>query len=127
MLLAEAVARYGHRADHLPARFFKAQARFLSEPWMMSTDMDFRYPTTVGRRPKESRLIKWYTQAIFAALEDPAHAEALARAVLSVNYMLEPQSSLLRPNVVARVLGSALGRLRRPVARRPFTPFPELG
>ncbi|HEX2324507.1 MAG TPA: 2-polyprenyl-6-methoxyphenol hydroxylase-like oxidoreductase, partial [Chloroflexota bacterium] len=103
----------------LAGRFQRRLARRTGTAWLMATGEDLRYPTTRGgTQSRAERLFTRYLDRVLAAstLSAPVHG-----AFLEVVHLLRPPVSLLRPDVVARVLLALLavrhGSARRTVER----------
>jgi hypothetical protein len=87
------------RAD-LAGRFFTQIANIVDVPWSTAAANDLRKPEVVGPRTPIVRFFNWYiAQLHVGARED----RSLALAFHRVTGLLAPSSSLLKPNVIARV------------------------
>jgi len=85
----------------LPRRYFRAVAKTVAAPWQMSAGGDLRFPWVQGRKPPGSNIINRYLDRILAAAtEDPR----VANTFLRVMNMLAPQSALMTPAMMLRVL-----------------------
>jgi 2-polyprenyl-6-methoxyphenol hydroxylase-like FAD-dependent oxidoreductase len=112
--LTDTISSYGSGRE-LPARFFRAQARVLQDPWRMAINADFRFGTTTGPRPPLVGLINSYFDSVVdASADDPALATALYRMI----NMVKSPSSLLSPGIGARVLAVAVKRSLQRATRR---------
>lgn len=107
-VLEDALAAEGPASPTLPARFFKAQARWLAEPWGQATGFDLRFPkTTGGKRPFAAKLLTPYIKRLAAAaLEDVT----LLHQFAEVGQLNQPMASLMSPSVMARVLRASFKR-----------------
>lgn len=100
--------RYGS-AD-LAARFYRAAAKVIDNPWSIAVGTDLRMAETNGLRGPDVRLINWYMSKLHRRGHDNADA---ALAFIRVAQLLEPPTSLMRPGMALRVLISAVGRIVR--------------
>jgi 2-polyprenyl-6-methoxyphenol hydroxylase-like FAD-dependent oxidoreductase len=81
-------------------RYFAAASRFLDAPWGIAVGADLATPGVVGTPLPASPLTGDYVGRLqMAAVHDPE----LARAFLRVSALVDPPTTLLRPEVVARV------------------------
>lgn len=104
-ILHATIGRVGLTSAELPRAFFRAQARFLRDPWMLATGADFRVPGTTGQRPPLTGLTSRYLDAFMRALGDDG---VLRRTLAEVIHMLRPASALFTPGIMARVARHAL-------------------
>lgn len=75
-------------------------------PWTIVTGEDRRFPEAAGPRPPWLTALHWYG----AKLQDAcARDEEVLRAFADVNHMLRSPAALFRPDIVLRVLRSAVG------------------
>lgn len=94
-----------------PAAVYQTLAKVISDPWLLATGEDLRYPGTEGDRPGwAARLAQKYIQRIITVL--PLDEE-LSAAFIKVNNLVEPPTILFRPHIVARVLRYGLGKIER--------------
>jgi 2-polyprenyl-6-methoxyphenol hydroxylase-like FAD-dependent oxidoreductase len=100
-----------NQQQRLTPAFQKQLARVIATPWMMATAEDGRWHTTTGPRPKGvTRLVQRYMdQVIRLAVKRPA----LFRAFAHVIHLVEPPTTLFRPDIVAQVAASSLNGLLR--------------
>ena len=123
-ILADCLDRVGPTSPALPRAFFRAQGRFLGEPWSLATGADFRFAGTKGRRPALSAIFNRYTEALFNATADDAEVR---RLVFEVINMLRPPADFFAPAVLGRVAVSRLRRAVQPAAAvRPVPPLPAV-
>lgn len=100
--------------DSLGGRFFRRAARIIDTPWTIAVGEDLRYPQVQAPRPPSVRLTNWYVaQVLRASHRDPLVCNAFHR----VANLLQPPSSLFKPEVVLRVLSARLGFAPSPVAK----------
>ena len=112
-ILADCIDRVGPTSPALPREFFRAQGRFLRDPWGLATGADFVVPGTEGPRPPLIGVFNRYMEALFAASADDA---GLRRRLWEVFHMLRRPSALFELPVIAQVLLSAFRGLARPVS-----------
>jgi NAD(P)H-flavin reductase/2-polyprenyl-6-methoxyphenol hydroxylase-like FAD-dependent oxidoreductase/ferredoxin len=103
--------------------YYASVSRIADRVWAVIREQNLRYPwiKDVGhKRPVGFGLHNWYVDRIFELLhEDPD----IYRLYLLVTHFVEPPSTLMRPAVVARVLGRWLRRrltLRKSLLERNF-------
>ncbi len=85
----------------LPARFFRRAAAVIDVPWAMSTLEDFRCPEVEGARPPGFPLIAGFLGKVHRAT---CRDERVALHFLRAMHMVESPATLLRPDILARVL-----------------------
>ncbi|WXA86842.1 hypothetical protein LVJ94_11195 [Pendulispora rubella] len=78
-------------------------AKITDVAWQSATREDMRYPEVEGTRPADMDFMHSYMDRVHAtAARDPE----VARCVLRVVHMLEPPSTLLSPDMLARVVAT---------------------
>jgi 2-polyprenyl-6-methoxyphenol hydroxylase-like FAD-dependent oxidoreductase len=97
-LLAERPA-----AEKLAAAFFKRAAKVVDIPWQLAVGEDFRFATTSGPKPPGTEFINRYVDKVNLASH---HDEVVCAAFLRVMNMLAPSTSLMKPQILWRVLRS---------------------
>ena len=112
-LLGDWVAAAGADGALDPRRYFKAQARFLSEVWTLATGADFRFPKTTGPRPPFAAVANGYLDLLVLASEDDQVVRAAMRDVI---HLLDSPTAIFRPRVVGHVLRHAMQRRRAAAA-----------
>lgn len=117
-ILGDALARSDAADGSFPRRFLRAQARFLAQPWALSTGADLMFPDTEGDRPLAARVFSPYLRALTAA---GASSRAIRMRFGEVVHMVRPAGALFAPRIAARV---ALHALRRGVAGQPAVATP---
>ena len=99
--------------DQLQRRYFRAAAKPIGDAWQLATGGDLSLPEIVGPRPAPVRIANRYVQQVQAAARNDALvAQRLARVV----GLLDPPTSLLRPEVAVRVAAAGLRRRRAAAA-----------
>jgi 2-polyprenyl-6-methoxyphenol hydroxylase-like FAD-dependent oxidoreductase len=118
--LGNCLHRRGPDADGLPARFYRAAAKIIANPWAIAAGGDFCYPETTGPKPPlVDSLNRYVKKAVIAAQHDPV----VAAAIYQVQNLLAPPPALMKPPVMLRVLrsarkGPAGGAVTAPAAAR---------
>ncbi len=124
LLLRDCITKNGVGNPQLAREFFKAQARFQSEPWGLATGADFRIAGTEGRRPFISRLVEPIMGRMFEVqTDDPEIGERLGEVI----NMMRPPSALFEMSLLARIAkawGRRLVKGKPPVAES--APMPPL-
>ncbi|MEV8443088.1 2-polyprenyl-6-methoxyphenol hydroxylase-like oxidoreductase [Actinosynnema sp. NPDC051121] len=93
--------------DDLARRFFRATGRIIDPVWQLNALGDLALPEISGHRSLSTKALNRYVARLQrVATRDPVAATAFIRTI----GLLQPPSSILRPDVLARV---ALGGLRR--------------
>ncbi|CAN5498323.1 FAD-binding monooxygenase [soil metagenome] len=85
----------------LAQRFFAEAGQLLDNPWTIVIGGDLRFPEVAGKRSPLKPLLDWYMAKLHRAAQ---HDRALVLAFNSVAGLRESPKSLLRPQVVWRVL-----------------------
>ncbi|MFO7546012.1 MAG: FAD-dependent monooxygenase [Trueperaceae bacterium] len=97
--LGETLARVG--PERIGPTFFRSVRRLLEESYTQAVDNDLRHPAVEGPRTMRWRVIGAYSKRLVPlAHRDPV----VGRALSDVMGFLAPGASLMRPNVVWRVL-----------------------
>jgi 2-polyprenyl-6-methoxyphenol hydroxylase-like FAD-dependent oxidoreductase len=105
-LEAEALRRCLRDGEHdLSRRFFRAAARIIDPVWQLNAGGDLTLPEIEGRRPPVTRAINHY---VSRAQRVGAHDATVATAFIRTIGLLQPPSSLMAPNIMARVLVGGL-------------------
>ena len=87
--------------EEFGSRFFDRVAEVVEPAWMLATGADFSFPQTEGDRPRGTAFFNWYLDRLF----QKAHTDSvLTDTFVRVLSMQQPPTSLLRPNVLWRVL-----------------------
>lgn len=85
----------------LPRRFQKAIAKVLDVPWLLATNEDFRFPETLGQRPRWTGLLHWYTRRLFGLAASTPETTLRSYEVLN---MVKPPTALFGPRLLLAVL-----------------------
>jgi 2-polyprenyl-6-methoxyphenol hydroxylase-like FAD-dependent oxidoreductase len=117
-LLGASIDRVGPTNTRLARDFFRAQGRFLRDPWSLATGADFHFPGTEGQRPPFVGLFTRYFDALLTAGTDDAELRLRVGEVIN---MLRPPGALFDASVLARV---GLDAVRRRFAARTMTSAP---
>ena len=121
-ILDRCLRKVGPEADDLPRAFFRAQARFLQQPWGLATGADLLIPETEGDRPLTGRLVGPYVRALGKSSKESFFLRKRFGEVLN---LLRPASDLFAPRVVARVAyHTARGWMGATHREVPLTPLP---
>jgi 2-polyprenyl-6-methoxyphenol hydroxylase-like FAD-dependent oxidoreductase len=119
--LGDVAGGVGVLADDLPKRFHRKAARIIDAPWRIAVGGDFGHPATVGERPFGTGWLNGYTERVIHA----AHTSLpVARTFNRVLQLADPPPTLVRPDVVARVL---LASRHSPVATGAEVRHPRVG
>jgi 2-polyprenyl-6-methoxyphenol hydroxylase-like FAD-dependent oxidoreductase len=96
----------------LAQKFFARAAKIVDAPWSMAAGNDLRMPDVPGKRTVVGRFLHWYLAKLnMAARYDMSAVMAFQKA----KNLLAPPQSLLKPQLMARVLSTAFSL--RPMAR----------
>jgi 2-polyprenyl-6-methoxyphenol hydroxylase-like FAD-dependent oxidoreductase len=113
-LLGERLDRYGAPTPAMVKAFYREATRLVDVAWEMARQADFSYRDTVGARPRGLAVSNWYLRRVLLA----THVSPdVLRAVVRVQHLLDPGSTLLRPTVVVKALRAAR-QARRAIADR---------
>lgn len=112
--LARTVDEVGAASFDLPRRFHRAAAKIIDAPWAIAVGGDFQYPQTVGPKPKGADKTNRYVLRVVRGAQSSL---PLARSFNDVLNLEAPPISLVRPDVLARVVAAT-------VRRRPATVSP---
>lgn len=113
--LAECLDRHRGTAAPMARDFYRRTGKLVTVAWQMAATTDFAYPGTEGPRPRGLALTHWYQRQVFRA----SHVSPeVVNAVVRVQHLLEPGSTLLRPAMVIKVLRAARRTRKAPRAGR---------
>ena len=102
--LGDCVDRVGIVSDRLAATLYKAAAKILATPWSMGAGGDFVFEKTTGDRPPMVNALNWYAkQSVIASQHDPD----VTLALMQVQNLIAPPSTLTKPSMILRVALSA--------------------
>jgi 2-polyprenyl-6-methoxyphenol hydroxylase-like FAD-dependent oxidoreductase len=102
--LGESLDSVGIGSPALSARFYKAAAKVIANPWAIAAGGDFAFEKTTGPKPPMvDRINRYVRKVIIAAQYDPV----VAKAMWEVQGLLAPPPSLMKPQVMIRVLRTA--------------------
>ena len=96
----------------LAQRFFARAAKIVDAPWSMAAGNDLRMPDVPGKRTVVGRFLHWYLAKLNVAAR---HDMSAVMAFQKASNLLAPPQSLLKPQLVARVLSAAFSL--RPMTR----------
>ncbi|MEZ0114073.1 2-polyprenyl-6-methoxyphenol hydroxylase-like FAD-dependent oxidoreductase [Catenulispora sp. EB89] len=82
-------------------RYFQAIAKAVNPPWQISAGGDLAFPDVRGRRTPAVRMINAYLPKVHAAA---AHDVDMSVAFIRVGSLMDRPESLLRPDIIFRVL-----------------------
>ncbi|HKA05594.1 MAG TPA: hypothetical protein VKD67_14760, partial [Acidimicrobiales bacterium] len=117
--LGEVLARFGADDDRLPKRFYRRAAKVVATPWKIAVGADFAYPQTTGPKPFGTDLMNRYVARVLVAARGSAEVNG---AILQVQQLTAPLSSLARPSMVRAVRKAA-----RRVEQQQAEPRPAAG
>ncbi|MBO0728097.1 MAG: FAD-dependent monooxygenase [Acidimicrobiaceae bacterium] len=104
LALGSSIDAVGIDSPSLAARFYRAAAKVIANPWAIAVGGDFSFPETTGPKPPMvDRINNYVKKAITAAQYDPV----VAKAMWDVQGLLAPPPSLMKPPVMVRVLRTA--------------------
>jgi 2-polyprenyl-6-methoxyphenol hydroxylase-like FAD-dependent oxidoreductase len=115
-VLGEVLARFDAGDDRLPKRFYRQAAKVIATPWKIAVGADFAYPETTGPKPFGTDLMNRYLARVLVAARGSADVNG---AMLQVQQLTAPPSSLVRPTTVRAVRKAA-----RQVERQQAEPGP---
>ncbi len=115
MALGEVLAQHGSADDRLPKHFYRRAAKVIANPWKIAVGADFAYPQTTGPKPIGTKLMNRYIARVLLAARASAGVNA---AMLQVQQLTAPPSSLLRPSMV-RAVRKAARQVEREMAEDP--------
>ena len=99
--------------ESLVTGFYKQAAKVIASPWQIAVGADFAYPEATGPKPAGTDLMNRYIgRVLTAALVSPE----VNTAMLMVQNLMAPPSSLLRPAMLRKVRRAAREADRRRAA-----------
>ena len=106
--------RQGNLAG-LAQAFFQQAAKVVDIPWQLAVGEDFRYPTTEGKKAPGTDLINAYVTQVHKA----THYDTIVYAqFLKVMNLMEPPTSLFKPQILWRVFKASRAEKRSAAAMR---------
>lgn len=99
--LRDHLRRYG---EPVAARFYRRIAKLIDAPWEISTGGDLGFPGVEGSRTLKVRAGNAYISRLHAAATNDPYVTG---AFFRVAGLIDPPQALMRPRVVAHVLGNA--------------------
>ena len=122
LILADCLRNGGPTNPDLPRQFFRDQARFQKDPWLLATGADFRFSETEGERSLGSRIFNPYMKALFTTAAEDA---ILRRRIGEVLNMLRPPAAFFELSIMSRVAVGSLHRLCK-TKQAPEQPIPAM-
>ncbi|MFT3921173.1 MAG: hypothetical protein QM778_01430 [Myxococcales bacterium] len=114
--LSEALGKHAGGLDRLfLRRYYKTQAEFLEEGWVLSTTMDFRWPKTEGKKPPFYEVTRYVARLMEQIV---IHDRHMVRTVVPLADFGAKRWSIVTPSFVARFMWGLL----RHVVKRPRLP-----
>lgn len=113
LTLDKCLKQYQHRSNEdaigMGKHFQKQLAKVNTDPWLIATGDDFRWPTTQGGQPNlMTRFMQWYVDQVMLTASQSAK---VYKVFLKVLHLLEPPTALFQPAVLVIVLlNIAIGR-----------------
>jgi 2-polyprenyl-6-methoxyphenol hydroxylase-like FAD-dependent oxidoreductase len=114
-ILRDCVRDSGGDPERIAALFLRRCPDAYQTAWQLSTSEDFRYPEVRGKRPFGLGFLHWYTGQVHRLTSVD---EEVYRQFGRVMHLLDAPTSLFRPQILGKVLSSAL-RAPTPVTERP--------
>ncbi|MFL6140077.1 MAG: FAD-dependent oxidoreductase [Frankiaceae bacterium] len=99
------LAQHLERGAPSPRTYFRDLSRIIDAPWDMSAGADLGFPGVEGNRTLKVRMGNVYIPRLQAAAVNDG---TLTNAFLRTAGLVDPPQSLMRPGVIARVLGLKL-------------------
>jgi 2-polyprenyl-6-methoxyphenol hydroxylase-like FAD-dependent oxidoreductase len=112
-ILEHCLVEYGAANPRLTERFFLAQARFQTTPWLFAAGDDLRFPVTQGKRSWSVQLYNWYRLNATRCADKRVGAR-----LAEVTQLVKPRSSLFAPRIASSVALSTIQRQFDQLARR---------
>ena len=100
----------GHDDDRLVRQFYKRAAGVIASPWQIAVGNDFAYPECTGRKPLGTDLVNRYLHRVLLAAQVSPEVNT---AMLLVQNLVAPPSTLFRPRMVRAVRAAAREAERR--------------
>ena len=117
----------GGRARRVPRRrtsnggelvkaFYRRAAKVIATPWQIAVGADFAYPESMGPKPAGTDLVNRYMERVLTAAQVSPEVNT---AMILVQNLLAPPSTLLRPSMVRTVRKANREARRRPPVLEP--------
>ena len=91
----------GHENDQALVRaFYRRAAKVIANPWQIAVGSDFAYPETTGPKPAGTDLVNRYIARVLRAAQVSPEVNT---AMILVQNLLAPPSSLMRPSMMRAV------------------------
>jgi 2-polyprenyl-6-methoxyphenol hydroxylase-like FAD-dependent oxidoreductase len=113
--LGRTIDRVGTTGDRLPRSFYRAAAKVVADPWRIAAGADFNLPETTGAKPFGTDVLNRYVARVVRACQT---SPAVAEQMVLVQNLLTPATSLMRPDVMLRVLAATRRRSTTSTPRR---------
>jgi 2-polyprenyl-6-methoxyphenol hydroxylase-like FAD-dependent oxidoreductase len=113
--LGRTIDRVGTTGDRLPRSFYRAAAKVVADPWRIAAGADFNLPETTGAKPFGTDVLNRYVARVVRACQT---SPAVAEQMVLVQNLLSPAMSLMRPDVMLRVLAATRRRSATSTPRR---------
>ncbi len=95
--------------EHLVKAFYQRAAKVIANPWQIAVGADFAYPECVGPKPLGTDLVNRYMKRVLLAAQVSPEVNT---AMIMVQNLLAPPTSLLRPSMMLAVRRAAPEALR---------------
>jgi 2-polyprenyl-6-methoxyphenol hydroxylase-like FAD-dependent oxidoreductase len=103
--------------DALVRAFYRRAAKVIANPWQIAVGADFAYPETTGPKPVGTDLVNRYMSRVLRAAQVSPEVNT---AMIMVQNLLAPPSSLMKPSMVRTVRRASRDLARhRATGRRP--------
>ncbi|WNG93919.1 FAD-binding oxidoreductase [Mycobacterium sp. ITM-2016-00318] len=99
------LAKYGAGQPDLPRRYYRSISKMADTAWFVIREQNLRFgwiKDVDKKRPFYFRALTWYMDRVIELVHDDLDTY---RDFLAVVHLVKPPSALMRPSVVARVLG----------------------
>jgi 2-polyprenyl-6-methoxyphenol hydroxylase-like FAD-dependent oxidoreductase len=113
MALGECLGRYELDGEELPKQFYRRAAKVIAGPWQIAVGADFAYPQTSGPKPPGTDIVNRYIARVLLAAQVSSDVNM---AMLQVQQLTAPPTSLFRPSMMRAVRKAAREAERRQAA-----------
>ena len=104
LTVAGCLDRHRSTGPAMARDFYRRAGDLIGVAWDMAASTDFAYPGTAGPKPRGLAVTHWYQRRVFRA----THVSPdVVNAVVRVQHLITPGSTLLRPAMVAHVIRAA--------------------